>query len=133
MIYSTKDMTQRVKRARRLEERQFARLGKNNCGNMICAISSACIDLGGLTTRRAIVQYDDEKHILRIVPTLDTDRLRTLALMNANSTGRSKCLSLTGFLNFVGLDIEPGRYLAKGTPDGVEIYLNAKLKSKSTT
>lgn len=125
MIYSTKDMTKRANRAHRLEAKQFVSLRKNNFGSVICVISSACVDLGGLTTRRAIVQYNSEKHILRIVPTLDMDRLTTLALTKYSSAGRNKCISITRFINFVGIEPELGRYLAKGTPDGVEIYLNA--------
>ena len=125
MIYSTKDIKARV--CARKKQKQFARLSFNSYGNMVCSISSVCTDLGGLTTRRAILQYDSDANILTVIPTLDTDRLTTVALSRTNTAKSGRIFSVTGFFNFVGIEPAPGRYLAKGTPDGVEIYLNAPL------
>ena len=125
MIYSTKDIKTRV--YARNGQKQFVRLSFNSSGNMVCLISVACTDLGGLTTRRAILQYDSDTNVLTVIPTLDTDRITTVALSRTNTAKSGRIFSVEGFFNFVGIKPEPGRYLAKGTPDGVEIYLNAPL------
>ena len=125
MIYSTKDIKTRV--YARNGQKQFARLSFNSSGNMVCLISVACTDLGRLTTRRAILQYDSDANILTVIPALDTDRITTVALSRTNIAKSGRIFSVEGFFNFVGIKPEPGRYLAKGTPDGVEIYLNTPL------
>lgn len=125
MIYSTKDIKARVYAERK--QKQFVRFSFNPQGNMVCLINAACTDLGGLTTRRAILQYDSNTNVLTVIPTLDTDRITTVALSRTNTAKSGRSFSVEGFFNFVGIKPEPGRYLAKGTPDGVEIYLNAPL------
>ena len=125
MIYSTKDIKTRV--YARNGQKQFARLSFNSYGNMVCLINAACTDLGGLTTRRAILQYDSDTNVLTVIPTLDTDRITTVTLSCTNTAKSGRIFSVEGFFNFVGIKPEPGRYLAKGTPDGVEIYLNTPL------
>lgn len=126
MIYSTKDIRVRVIRERKAKK-QFATFSLNSCGGTICLLSAGCVNSGGATTRRAILQYDSDTNILSVIPTLDTDRITTVTLTRANSSGSGRSISVTGFFNYAGLSVELGRYLAKGTPDGVEIYLNAKL------
>ena len=125
MIYSTKDIKTRV--YARNGQKQFARLSFNSSGNMVCLINAACTDLGRLTTRRAILRYDSDANILTVIPTLDTDRITTVALSCTNTAKSGRVFSVEGFFNFVGIKPEPGRYLAKGTRDGVEIYLNTPL------
>jgi len=76
------------------------------------------------------LEYDDEKKVLRIIPTLDNDKTTTVAISARGGKAgdsRMRVISITSFLNFVSLDIERGYYLAKGTPDGVEVYLDNKL------
>ena len=125
MIYSTKDIKTRV--YARNGQKQFARLSFNSSGNMGCLISVGCTDLGGLTTRRGLLRYDSDANILTVIPTLDTDRITTVALSRTNTAKSGRIFSVEGFFNFVGIKPEPGRYLAKGTSDGVEIYLNTPL------
>lgn len=126
MIYSTKNIRVRVMRERKAKK-QFATFSLNSCGGTICLLNAGCVNSGGLTTRRAILQYDSDTNILSVIPTLDTDRITTVTLTRANTSGSGRSISVTGFFNYAGLSVELGRYLAKGTPDGVEIYLNAKL------